>query len=226
MRNMKCAAVIAMVAAMVLAGTVTAAPRRGGRRGSKAPEEKLFDELVRECKIPAAQQAAVKAKTKAYDDALAAWDKANAAKVQAANDAAKEARKGSDADAKKKTFAAVRELKNARAEAAATARAAVIATLTDDQKTAWAASELFQSTIGRYRRAELTEEQLARIKAACAIAVKEIGPTEPGAKPDKAARGVVAKLRWAINAMVLTPQQREAMGRTAAPRGGRGKAQQ
>jgi len=226
MRNIKCMAVVAMCVAMVLAGTLTAAARKGGRRGNRAPQEDLFDTLVRECKIPEARQAAVKAKVKAYDAALAAWDKTNAAKVQAANDAAKEARQGTDADAKKKTLAATRELKNARAESASAARAAVIAALNDDQKAAWAAYDLFKSTTGRYRRAELTEAQLAKIKAACAIAAKEIGALDPNAKPDKAARAVAAKLRWAIDVMVLTPRQREAMSKPAAGRGGRGRGQQ
>jgi len=223
MRNMRRAAVLTVVTMAVLAGTLTAAPRQGGRRGNKTPEVSLLDQLVRECKIPEAQQAALKAKIKAYDDALAAWDKTNAAKIQAAEAAAKEARSGSDADAKKKAFTTTRELKNARNEAAATAKATVLAALKDDQKTAWAAYELCKTTVGRYRRAELTEEQLARIKTACAIAVKEISAADGDSKATKT---INANFRWAINAMVLTPQQREAMGKAPAGRGGKNKGPQ
>ena len=215
MKSMRWLALLAVVA--VLAGLATAA-REGGRRRGREPAESLLDELVRECKLTDKQQADVKAKIKARRDALAAWDKANAAKVEAAEAAAKDARAKDDADARKKTGGELRALRTAREESAAEATAAVLTVLTDEQKAAWAGYQLYKSTAGRYRRAELTEDQQAKIKAACAFAAKELA--EAGDDNKKVARAVTAKLRWAIDVFVLTPEQRETLAQRP---GGKGK---
>lgn len=219
MRNIKW---LAVAMAAVLAGGVVTARERGGRRGrGSQPEEALLDQLVRECKLTAKQQADAKTKIAARDAALAAWDKANAEKLQAAEAAAKEARSGGDADARKKASAELRALKTAREESAAEAGAAVLAVLTAEQKAAWNAYQLFKTTVARYRRAELTEEQLAKVKAGCAAAAKELGEIEQGdSKAKRAQRAVTTKLRWAIDIFVLTAEQREAIGKRPA-RGGR-----
>jgi len=204
----------------VLAGAAVEARERGRRR-TREPEESLYDQLVRECKLTAEQQAKAKAKIKAHDDALAAWDKANAEKMTAAEAAGKEARSGQDADAKKKATTELRTLRKAREEAGAEAAAAVLTVLTPEQKTAWGAYQLYRSIAGRYRRAELTEEQLAKVKAACAFAAKDLAEIDDSDSKAKKARGAVSqKLQWAINALVLTPEQRKTL---AAGRGGRGK---
>ena len=212
---------LALVAVVTVLGAGALDAREGRRRRGKEPPESLSDQLVRECKLTAKQQTDLKAKIKARDDALAAWDKANAEKVQAAETAAKDARAGGDADARKKASGEVRALKAAREESAAQATAAVFALLTPEQKAAWGGYQLYQTTVGRYRRAELTEEQLAKIKAACAVAAKDLGEIdEADSKAKRAKRAVTDKLRWAINVFVLTPEQRETVGKRPA-RGGR-----
>jgi len=208
-----------VVMATVLAAGTLEARERGRRRGGE-PEESLLDQLVRECKLTAKQQADVKAKIKARDDALAAWDKANAEKVQAAETAAKDARAQNDAEARKKASGELRALRTAREESAAEATAAVLAVLTPEQKAAWNGYQLYQSIAARYRKADLTEEQLAKIKAACAVAAKELGEIDDAdQKAKRAKRAVTDKLRWAIDVFVLTPEQREAVGKKPARRG-------
>ena len=189
--------------AVVLSGGVSAAREREGRG-----EEPLYDQLLRECKLTDAQQADVKEKIKALDEALAAWDKDNAAKMEAAQAAAKEARSKADDEAKKKAGADLKALATAREEAGAGALKAVMALLTDEQKAAWGVYELYQSTIPRYRKAALTEDQLAKIRAACAVARKELA--EAG-EDSKAGREILNRLRWGIDVFVLTPEQREIM---------------
>ena len=212
----------ALVMVAVLAGDALAGRERGRGRG-REPEEALCDQLVRECKLTADQQAEAKEKIKAVDAALAAWDKANADKVQAAEAAAKEARSGGDADARKKTSAELRALRTAREESAAAASAAVMAVLTPEQKVAWGAYELYQSIAGRYRRAELTEEQLTKIKAGCAVASKELGEIgDDDRKANRANREVTDKLRWGIEVFVLTPEQRETLGKKPTRKGRKG----
>ena len=207
-----------VVVTAVAAGTMAA--REGKRRRGKQPQESLLDQLVRECKLTDKQQADVKAKAKTRDEALAKWDKANAEKVEAAEAAAKEARSKDDANAKKTASAALRELRTAREESGAEATAAVMKVLTPKQKSAWDAYLLYKTISGRYRRAQLTEEQLAKVKAACAFAAKQIAEIgDDSSKPEKAKRDITNKLRWAIDALILTPEQRETTARKPAGKG-------
>jgi len=212
-----------LVFAAVLTVLASAAPaarddNRGRRRGRK-PQESLLEQLVGECKLTDKQQTAIKEKIKARDAALAAWDKTNAEKVRAAETEAKEAREKQDADARKTASAKLRELKTERNEAGAKTTAAVLALLTPEQKTAWNAFLVYKSTVARYRKAELTEEQLAKVRVACAAASKEIGEIDENeSKPRKISNEINKKLRWAIDVLVLTPQQREAIAKKPAPK--------
>jgi len=207
--------------AVLVAASVDAG-ERGGRRGrGREPEPSLFDLMVSECKLTPEQQTAIKAKIKAKEDAVAAWDKANAEKVRAAEDAVQAARSGGDADARKKAGAAMRALNAERAAATADADAAILTVLTPDQKAKWQAFQLYQTVMRRYRKAELTEEQTAKVKAACAAAWKELSALDADAD-DKTTRrersAIDGKLRWAIENVILTPDQRAATARK--PRGG------
>ena len=215
--------VMVMIIAALTCGAIAA--RDGQRRRGKQPQESLQDALIRECKLTDKQFTAVKAKIKALDAALAAWDKANAEKVQAAAAASKEARSGADADKKKQAMGATRALKTARQEAGAEATAAVLDALTPDQKTAWGGYQLYKSLAGRYRRAELTEDQQAKVKIACRFAAKDIAAIDPDDSKAKKAKGeVTKKLQWAINALVLTPEQRKTLA-SQPQRGGKKKDQ-
>jgi len=209
---------------LVIAGMASGAfaAKEGRRRRGKQPEESLYDLLMRECKLTDKQQTAVKEKIKARDAVLAAWDKANAEKVQAAENAAKDAKDKNDGDARKQASRNLRDLRTAREESAAAATAAIFAVLTDEQKAAWDTHELFKATAGRYRRAELTEEQLAKVKTACAIAAKELAEIEPfESKAKKLRSEITRKLQWAIHALVLTAEQRQATARKPARGGGK-----
>lgn len=213
--------VMVMVVAALAGGAIAA--REGRRRGrGRQPEENLLEALTRECKLTDKQEAGIKAKIKARDDALAAWDKANGDKVEAASAAAKEARSGGDADKRKQTSAAVRALKTAREESAAEATAAVLTVLTDEQKLAWSGYQIYKSLAGRYRRAELTEQQQAKVKIACAFAARDIAAIDPNeSKAKRMKTEVTKKLQWAINVLVLTAEQRKTLA-SQPRRGGRG----
>ena len=218
MKTMKMLVFAAVLTGLVGGASAAKDANRGRHRGRK-PQENLLDQLVRECKLTDKQQSAVKEKIKAHDAALAAWDKANAEKVQLAEAAAKDARGKQDAEARKTAGAKLRELKTARREAGAQTTAAVLALLTPKQKSALDTYQLYKSTVARYRKAELTEEQLAKVKIACAAAAKEIGEIdESEAKPRRILNAVNKKLQWAIDVLVLTPLQREALARKPQPK--------
>jgi len=188
-------------AALVLAGSVASAQQRDKGEG-------IFDQLLRECKLTEDQQAAVKEKIKARDEVLEKWDKDNAEKMQAAKDAAREAASKGDDEAKKKAGADMKALRTAREEAAAETTKAIYAVLTDDQKAVWKSYELYLATSSRYRKAELTGDQQAKIRAVCDVVRKEIA--EAG-EDSKAARELASRLRWGIEVFILTPEQRKAV---------------
>lgn len=214
MRGLKWFALVVALAVLVAASVEAA--ERGGRRGrGKEAEQSEYDLLVSECKLTDAQQAKLKAKIKAKEEAVAAWNTTNAEKVKAAEDAVAAARSGGEADAKKTAGAAMRALVTERVAATADADAAILTVLTPEQKAAWEAFKLYQNIMRRYKKAALTEEQSAKVKAACAIASKELGPVDDGDEraARKAKSAVEAKLRWAIEALVFTPEQRETVAR-------------
>jgi len=222
MTNMK-RLVLVVVLAGLAGGSWAAREKRGRRRPA---QEDLLEALVRECKLTDKQRAAVKDKIKARHEALAAWDKANAEKVTAAAAASKEARTSGDDDKKKQAATASRELRNARKEAGAEATEAVLKTLTKEQQAAWAGYQLFKTTSGRYRRAELTPEQLARVKIACSFAARDIAAIDPNENKARKLKGeVTRKLQWAINVLVLTDEQRKIMA-GGPKRGGKAKERQ
>ena len=159
MRGLKWFALVVGLAVLVAASVE--AGERGGRRGrGKEAEQSVYDLLVTECKLTDSQQTAVKAKIKAKEDALAAWNTANA-----------------------------------------------------EQKVKWQAFQLYQTVMKRFRKVEATAEQTAKIKTICAVASKELSALE-GDADDKAARkersAIDGKLRWAIENVILTPEQRAA----------------
>ncbi|MHC4251687.1 MAG: hypothetical protein ACYS9X_21410 [Planctomycetota bacterium] len=211
----------ALAAVAVLAGGVAGA-REKRERKAKPKEEGLFDQVVRECELGEADQARVKEKVEAYEEAVAAWDRDNAEKVEAAEAAAKEAKAKKDADLRKEAGRKLKEVRTEREDAVADARDAIVEALSPEQKATWEGYLLFKSVAGRYRRAELSEEQLARVKAACVVAAKDLA--EAG-DDRKAERAVTDRLRWGIDVFVLTPEQREAAagsgrGRRGAEQGG------
>jgi len=164
---------------------------------------------------------AVKAKIKARDEVLAKWDKTNAEKVEAAAAASKEARTSGDDAKKKQASATSRELRTARKEAGVEATEAVLKELTKEQQAAWAGYQLFKTTSGRFRRLELTPEQLAKVKIACGFAAKDIAAIDPNENKAKKVKGeITKKLQWAINALVLTDEQRKTLA-DAPKRGGK-----
>ncbi|MHC4200361.1 MAG: hypothetical protein ACYSU0_10240 [Planctomycetota bacterium] len=216
---------LAFVAVAVVAGGAAEGREKRGRRG-KQPEESILDQLVRECTLSEDQQADVRAKIKARDEILAKWDTENAEKMQAAETAAQDAKDAGDADKRKEASRTLRDLRTEREESAGDAGAEILKVLTPEQKAAWQGYLLYQSTVKRYRRAELDEEQQKKIRDACDVAAKELGEVDQDAKPGKAQKAISEKLRWAIDVFVLTGDQREALTRKPARKGKKGKRDQ
>jgi Spy/CpxP family protein refolding chaperone len=222
MASLKWFALAAMLAVTVTAAAAAGQREKAPEKGSKEAVEAEAVQMVAECKLTAEQQATLKEKVKAKTDALEEWLKANGEKLKAAQDAAKAARSGADAAAKKKAGDDLKALEAARDQALAQADTAVLAVLTAQQKEAWDGFKLYQTTIARYKKANLAEEQIAKIKAVCAAGAKELASVEGDDRKAKQAKSAVPlKLRFAIEEAILTAEQRATL---PPPKAGPGKA--
>ena len=194
-----------------------AAAQKGRGKAAAEPEKPLLEQMAAELKLTDAQQADLKEKIKARDDALAAWTTANADKLKAAEDAAKTARAGTDVAAKKKAGADLKVLTDARKEAAAKAEEAILAVLTPEQKNQWQGLVLFQTTLGRLKKCSPTEEQQAKIRQACAATARDLAAVEGDDRKAKQAKAEIPKrLQWAIEEVILTPEQKAMVARKPA----------
>jgi len=224
MKQLACNAkslVTLIAGAVLVTGVVTnlsAAPR--GKAGPKSAQETLMaqqDLMIAECKLTDDQQKTIKEKFKLKLEALEAWQKANADKLKAAEEAAKTARQGTDASAKKKATGELKALEDARKQATAEADKAILDVLSDEKKMVWAGVELAQTTLSHHKKANLTDEQTTKIKAACLIAAKDLAAFSSDDKKSKQGKTTVQKsLSWAIENVILTPEQREATTRRPA----------
>ncbi|HLX65177.1 MAG TPA: hypothetical protein VKX17_28170 [Planctomycetota bacterium] len=215
--NQRMARWVCQVVTVFAACSVSAA-----QRPQKSVEETLKEQLdlmVKECKLNDEQQKTLNEKFKAKQDALEAWDKTNAEKMKNAQDAAATARKGTDADAKKKANGDLRALQTEREQSAADADKAILAALTDDQKSMWAGAQLTEATLAKYKKSNLTDDQTAKIKSACQVAAKELGAFTGDDRKDKQGRAEVQKcLKWAIDNVILaTELPKPAAPATPAP---------
>jgi Spy/CpxP family protein refolding chaperone len=191
----------------------------------KAPESlaatilEQQDTMIRQCKLSDEQQKAIKEKFDLKRKALEAWEQANAAKYTAAEEAAKAARRGTDDVAKRKTSGDLKALVQDRAQAMTEADKAIMAVLSAEQQTVWAGFQMAQSMLPRYKKANLTEDQVAKVNACCLIAAKDLAAFTGDDRKDKQGRATVQKcLKWAIDNVILTPEQREMLPKKPAPK--------
>ncbi|MCX7009336.1 MAG: hypothetical protein NTY53_19165 [Kiritimatiellaeota bacterium] len=175
------------------------------------------DLMIAECKLNDEQQKAIKEKFKLKLEVFETWEKANADKVKAAEEAAKAARQGTDASAKKKATSDLKALEDARKQATAEADKAIMDVLSDEKKMIWAGVELAQTTLSHYKKANLTDEQTAKIKATCLIAAKDLAAFSGDDKKSKQGKTTLQKsLSWAIDNVILTAEQRATVTRRPA----------
>ena len=166
--------------------------------------------MIRECKPSAEQQKTLKEKFQLKRKALETWEQANAAKLASAQEAAKTARKGTDDAAKRKANDDLKTLVQDRAQVTAEADKAILEVLSAEQQIVWAGFQMAQTMLPRYKKANLSEDQTAKVKACCLIAAKDLAAFTGDDRKDKQGRATVQKcLKWAIDNVILTPEQRE-----------------
>lgn len=202
----------AALAASVVTSASAAPKARGGPKTAQDIVMEQQELMIRECGLGDEQQKALKDKFKAKLEALAAWEKANTEKVAAAGEAARAARQGSDANAKKTAAGNLKELEASRAQATAEADKAILDVLSAEQKLTWAGAHLAQTTLPRYKKANLGDDQATKIRSACVIAARDLAEFTGDDKKSKQGRTTVQKcLKWAVDNVILTPDQRATM---------------
>jgi len=157
-------------------------------------------------KFDDAQKAKLIEVVKANKTAEQEWAaSADGQKMQELSKAYAEARKGDDKEKAKSLSTQLKALKESRAKLATAGKERVMAVLSDEQKTAWAAFGLQRTAMRRYKRLNLTEDQLKQVTELCAEAVKN----RPAGTDRKALAAANKKLMGDIAEKVLTDAQRE-----------------
>ena len=112
----------------------------------------------------------------------------------------------------------LKALETEREAAMAKADADILAVLTPEQKGDWDGAKLYNTTINRYKKVSPTEEQQAKIKAVCKAAAAELAGLKDDDKKAKQARTAVpAKVMFAIEEVILTPEQKAAVAPAPKP---------
>ena len=214
-----------LASALVLAVLAAQAPAAQRLSADEAAKQAVAADaalMTTECKLTDDQQAALKDKVKAKQETIDAWRKTNADKLKAAEEAAKQAKTG-DPAAKKKAGDDMKAIQADRVKATTEVDAAILAILTPEQKKTWEAVALFKTTAAKYKKVNLTEDQTAKVKAASMIAGKQLSDAAAGGDDraiKKAKSDIEGKLKWAIDNLILTPEQCELVAKKPGPKAG------
>ena len=218
-------AITCLASALVLAVLAAQAPAAQRLPADETAKQAVAADaaiITAECKLTDDQQATLKDKVKAKQETIDAWYKTNADKLKAAEEAAKQAKTG-DPAAKKKAGDDKKALQADLAKASSQIDAEILAILTADQKRTWEGALFCQTTLAKYKKTNLTEDQTAKVKVASMAAGKQLSDATATAGGDdraiKKAKGdIEGKLKWAIDTLILTPEQRELVTKKPAPK--------
>lgn len=177
------------------------AGRAGGGLGAS-----VVDQIGKLVKLSDEQVTKMKAIEEAADKATKEWQEQNAEKIKAAHQAIQDAFAAKDNDALQKAVKASQELYQPLTALQQKAREDVMNVLTADQKLAYRQGTVMQWVTPRFAAAKLTDDQLAKGKAAIAEAAKD---------PKAADKDLYQKAVDAIQGS-LTDEQKEAMKKAAA----------
>ncbi len=158
--------------------------------------------MAKVCGLSEEQQKKIAELNAARNKALEEWQQANAEKLKAAEARAKAAREAKDAEAGKKAREELSALRKGQDEIVAKSQAEILAVLTDEQKAKWRKYNAVRAVRSRFRGVKFTDEQIAKIEAACGQA-EGLDSDDP-----KARAAALAKLSAQVEKDVLTEQQR------------------
>jgi len=233
MSNLKAFVWMALVAMLAAAPAVTAeeatkekTPAAGQKAPpkEKGPQDALRGEyaiMAAECKLTPEQQETLKAKVAARRDAQEAWMKANGSKLEALQEAVKQPKDPNDKEAVQRAAEQLKALEADRLKIQATFEADLRAMMTPEQRQDWEAFKLYRPMMARYKKLNLAEGQVQKIRDAAAAAAKELAEAKGDEKAAMGAKTeIVAKLRKTVEETILTAEQREALNKPSPPKPG------
>jgi Spy/CpxP family protein refolding chaperone len=218
MRSLKWFAVAAALVVLVCAPAVMAEEAKV-KAPAKDTLKGVYAQMVTICKLSDQQVTDLKTKVKARDDAVAAWMTPNADKMKAADEAVKKAKEGSDKAAGKKANEDRQKLMAERTKIEADGMVAIYAVLTPEQKQAWDGQQMYMQMSGRFKRANLTEEQRTKIRPLCDQAAKDEAVVKGDEKAARKAKSdIQAKVIKTIEDTILTAEQKAEMAKKQEPK--------
>jgi Spy/CpxP family protein refolding chaperone len=231
MSNLKRFVWMALLAMLVAAPALTAeeaakekTPAAGEKAPPKAkgPQDALRGEyaiMAAECKLTPEQQETLKAKIAARREALEAWMKAYGSKFESLQEAVKQPKDPNNKEAIQRDAEELKTLEANHLKIQTTFEADLRAMMTPEQRQDWEAFKLYRPMMARYKKLNLVDGQVQKIKDAAAAAAKELAAVKDD---DKAAAGakseVQAKLRKTIEETILTAEQREVLNKSGPPK--------
>jgi hypothetical protein len=188
------------------------APAGGGILLSGNAAFSRYGQMIKVCGLSEEQQSEIKGIEADRDKVTQNYYAESAEKMKAAQAALSEAYKSKDKDAIQKAMAEYRDIMEPVGEFQKSAHAKVMGVLTADQKAAWQEYQVLSNVKAVLYRAKLTEDQLAKIKAAYADLAKD---------KDAKVEDLVRKLNEQARDM-LTDEQKEAVKPQMYIKGGAG----
>jgi Spy/CpxP family protein refolding chaperone len=211
--------VAALVIGLVCSDLALAAKGEGEAKRDRKKGEKStsglrgeYAILAGECSLTADQEAALKAKIQARNQAMAEWQQANGSKSEEIRKAMKAAKEAGNKEEMKRLGEEMKALSAERRQMEEKTMADIYAILTSEQKQKWAGFRLYRQAMGWCKKANLTEEQQATVRKMADAKAKDVAD----AADEKAQRQVAMALRKEIEASVLSAEQREALGQKQA----------
>jgi Spy/CpxP family protein refolding chaperone len=160
-----------------------------------------YGQMIKICGLSEEQQNEIKEIEAERNKITQAHYAENADKLKEAQAALSEAYKSKDKDAIQKAMADYRDLMEPVGEFQKSAHAKIMGVLTAEQKAVWQEYQVFNNIKAMFYRANLTEEQLAQLKAAYADLAKD---------KDAKVEDLVRKLNEQARGL-LTDEQKETM---------------
>lgn len=198
---------------LLLALALPAAAQKAAKPKSALRGE--WASMVKECNLTADQQAKLEEKVAAMNKAVADWDAQHKEQMDKLNAEIKAAKEAKDKARLKELSAQKKPLDVERAALIAEHRNGIMELLTPEQKTAWAVYQLQREVLGKFKKAKLTEDQIAKIKPLCEAAQAELAKL--GADDTKGQKAVKEKLFADVEQQILTAEQRALMAPAAKP---------
>ncbi len=167
-------------------------------------------QLVKECNFTPEQTAALEETLRLHGQKSEQWRQKNRAKMMELRQALAEARKANDQARASALNNEMRALQKDMAKLTADRAKQVMAILTPAQKKTWDAARTYTRVLGRYRKANISDQQRRKIKELCGPLAEKLAPLNPR---DKKGRREISLLRSAvfarIYAEILTAGQKE-----------------